>query len=53
MQHTAHYDEEKGCDYMYENTIMMKLTDLLMEESLISPEEKNSIVDAIKKGRVP
>ena len=36
---------------MYKKGIMLKLTDILMRENLIAPEEKNKLTRLIKERR--
>jgi len=45
-------DEEKGSkNTMHKKGIMLKLTDILMRENLIAPEEKNKLTRLIKERR--
>lgn len=45
-------DKEKGSkNTMYKKGIMLKLTDILMRENLIAPEEKNKLTRLIKERR--
>lgn len=45
-------DKEKGSEKtMYKKSVMLKLTDILMKENLIVPEEKNQLTRLIKERR--
>ncbi len=45
-------DKDKGSEKtMYKKSVMLKLSNILMEEKLIAPEEKNKLTRLIKERR--